>query len=134
LNYLQNKQITTNVNFGLHGWCNWDGTIQTKHSYNIGPYPTVEEVYNEWVQIAKTFPYLNLRCQLINTDIVYAHDDPHQQVAKPVVEFIIKDGEVTLVEAKEYIHKIVFPPIDNNSLYDRGCTVELFAKIISKLQ
>lgn len=92
LEYLNNHRIVSSFIGGPHGWCNWDGTIGC-NTYNIGKWPSVEEVYDEWVEIAAAFPFLHLTCQLMNHESGFeeSNDDP-----RPLIEFRIKDGEVTM--------------------------------------
>lgn len=87
LEYVNNDQISTNSILGLHGWLNWDGEIGCT-GFNIGKWPSVDEVLNEWSRIAIEWPFLSLRCQLFNDE------SSEQQVFgfRPLVEFCIHDG------------------------------------------
>jgi len=136
LKLLQNYQIASNYIGGPHGWCNWDGTIGC-HGYNIGNWPTVESVYNEWKLIAKTWPFLKLRCQLWNgeNNIDYDSDDSLDNYIEqgPVVEFIIEKGCVSLAEPR--VLKIDFNMMENKSFPimgkpERGCTLQQFREAI----
>lgn len=98
LEYLQNSQIASSYIGGPHGWCSWDGQIGCD-GYNIGKYPSVKSVYKEWKQIAAAWPFLKLRCQLWNKG--YGEDsdsDDEDSHPRPVIEYIIKDGNVTVIE------------------------------------
>lgn len=122
LEYLRNSRILSSWIGGPHGWCSWNGYIGC-NNYNIGKYPDVETVFNEWVEIAKAFPFLDLRCQLLSGETC-------EMGAKPVVEYIVKDGKVELIEPAEQIDY----PTDNamqdvmnilhNPMRERGCTIE----------
>lgn len=83
LSYLSNQRISSAWIGGPHGWCDWDGTIYTA-SYNIGKWPTVEDVTEDWYTIAEAFPYLNLRAQLL----------PDEGEQPPAVEWTVKNGSV----------------------------------------
>ena len=85
LNYLPNSQIVSAYIGGPHGWCDWNGNIFA-NSYNVGKWPSVEEVAEDWASIAEAFPFLDLTSHLYNAE---ACED-----GKPVVEFIVKDGKV----------------------------------------
>jgi len=125
LDYLQNSQIASCFIGGPHGWCDWDGTIGT-HSYNIGKWPSVDEVYAEWESIAKAFPFLELSCQLFDGES--CEDD-----TKPVIQFDIKDGKVTMsvpTEALTIPESSMFSVI-SDSTKERGCSVEQFKDAIS---
>ncbi|MCX4458509.1 hypothetical protein OOK58_42105 [Streptomyces sp. NBC_01728] len=67
LQWLYTSRIASSWIGGPHGWCNWDGTIGSAN-YNIGKWPEVESVTEEWQQIAAAFPYLDLRAQLITDE------------------------------------------------------------------
>lgn len=85
LEYISNHQIASCYAGGTHGWIDWDGDIAS-NSTNIGKWPSVKEVHEEWIQVAKAFPFLNLRCVLFGGE--YCEDN-----IEPLVEFNIKDGE-----------------------------------------
>lgn len=63
LEHLANERIYSSWIGGAKGWCNWDGTIGTSN-YNVGKWPGIDEIGQEWERIAKAFPYLKLRSQL----------------------------------------------------------------------
>lgn len=86
LDYLQNHRVLSCWDGGSHGYLNWDGTVGCSN-YNIGKWPDVTEVYNEWETIAKAFPYLNLQCQLMSGESC-------EEDSTPVVEYIVKEGKV----------------------------------------
>lgn len=97
LNYLSNSRICSSWIGGPHGWCDWKGNIGC-HNYNIGKWPSVEEVFGEWKMIAKEFPFLDLTCQLFN------HEASCEDMADnpgPVIQFRVKDGKVKMSIPKE---------------------------------
>lgn len=95
LNYIAPDRISSNYIEGLHGWIDWDGKIGCS-GYNIGKWPSVEEVLNDWQDVAKGFPFLNLRCQLFSKE-------GGEEGGKPIVEYTVKDGVATMYEPKEEI-------------------------------
>ena len=129
LSYLSNSRIVSSWIGGAHGWCHWDGNIGTSN-YNIGKWPSVEEVYNDWVQIAEAFPFLELTSQLQNSEV--GDDDA---IAVPVVEFKIKDGKVEMFNPTELIIESKF---DDEVMIkrftdpysERGCTIEMFREAV----
>ena len=130
LSYLNNSQIVSSWIGGPHGWCDWQGNIHTRN-YNIGKWPSVEEVYNDWVTIAEAFPFLDLRCQLLNSE---AGEEVDEQ--KPVVEFVVKDGKVEMVEPNGLIDVASFGVEDmydrfSNPYSERGCTIEQFKEAVN---
>jgi hypothetical protein len=88
LEYLYNDRITSSWIGGPHGWCNWNGEIGTAN-YNIGKWPTVEEVTEEWQLIATSFPYLDLTAQLVT-------DEGEGELA---AEWRVQRGEVIFNDA-----------------------------------
>lgn len=88
LGYLDNARIMSAWIGGTKGWCNWDGTIRCGN-FNIGKWPSTEEVAQEWSRIAEAFPFLNLRAQLLDEEI-------HSEVeGKPVIEYQVSNGRCT---------------------------------------
>ncbi len=125
LSYLQNSRIVSSWIGGPHGWCDWNGKIYTSN-YNIGKWPSIEEVYNDWIKIAEAFPYLELKCQLMNHEA--GEEDAE---VTPVVEFSIKKGKVEIYEPKEVLDYPVFGTSDmirrfSDPFAERGCTIKMF--------
>jgi hypothetical protein len=65
--YLHTSRIASSYICGPHGWCDWDGRIYCDN-YNIGKWPSTEEVTTEWTAIAEAFPFLDLTSQLISEE------------------------------------------------------------------
>ena len=91
LEYLQNNWIYSSFVGGNIGWCHPDGTIE--YHYNIGKWPTPEEVLDDLSTIASNFPFLDFTCTLMDAE--YLED------RKPLVSFIVKDGYANIVEPIE---------------------------------
>ncbi len=132
LGYLNNHRILSSWIGGPHGWCTWDGYIGT-NNYNIGKYPSVKEVYEDWKEIAKAFPFLELRSQLLSGETC-------EENVKPVVEFVIKNGKVTLRDPSDFLD---YANSDMNSQMfnlfalnrERGCSknqLELALKFVKE--
>lgn len=85
---LRNQRINSAYINGLHGWCDWDGTIGCS-SYNIGKWNTVETVLDEWQTIAEAFPFLDLVCHLYDGEVC-------EENIKPIVEYVICNGKVSV--------------------------------------
>lgn len=133
IHYLQNHRILSSWIGGPHGWCNWNGYIGT-NNYNIGKYPSVSEVYKEWKIIAKEFPFLDLRCQLMDGE---AGEDKD---ISPVVEFVVSNGKVRIKKPKDFIdytnvdfHQIVLKNLMNPGR-ERGCTLEDFKNALQHVK
>lgn len=108
LHYLANARIMSSWIGGPKGWCDWDGTIGTSN-YNIGKWPTVEEVEEDWTAITEAFPYLDLQAQLIPEE---------GEAGYAAVEWHVKDGSVEQVESTKLLRR----PTDAGfvALFTRG--------------
>ena len=105
LSYLCNDQIVSSWIGGPHGWINWNGEIFS-NNHNIGKWPSVECVHQDWKDIAKAFPYLSLTCQLMSGET--CEDDK-----EPLVEFTVTNGTVS-VEACKSGHPHLLPTVEPN--------------------
>jgi hypothetical protein len=104
LSHMYNSRIASSHIDGPHGWCDWNGNIFT-NKYNIGKYPCALNVLMDWATIAKEFPFLQLRCQLLNGEI---QDDN----VRPIVEYIVHNGTVKVDNPKSNIP--IFPPANSS--------------------
>lgn len=86
---------------GPHGWCDWDGRVGTA-TYNVGKWPTAEEIDSDLRALAEAFPFLRMTVQLLSER--YYEDIPnndgygsyvHDETAP--VTWTVADGEVTYV-------------------------------------
>lgn len=95
--YVHNSWISCAFIGGPHGWCHPDGTIG--YSDNVGKWPEVEEIYNEWCLLAKEFPFIEVGVTLWN-------GEGCEDNTRPVVSFKIKDGKVEIVDPEiEDVHE-----------------------------
>jgi hypothetical protein len=85
LHYLENWRIASSWIGGPYGWCDWDGTIGCAN-YNIGKWPSVEAVTEDWLTIAAAWPFLDLRAQLVPDE---------GEADEPAVEWLVRGGSVT---------------------------------------
>jgi hypothetical protein len=97
LHYVYNSRIVSAWIGGPHGWCDWDGTLGCS-TWNIGKWPSREDVTADWEAIAAAFPYLDLHVQLIITDSgdgeladEWRVHDGHAAPVEPVDRFTAKD-------------------------------------------
>lgn len=131
LNYLNNSRIVSSWVGGPHGWCDWKGNIGTAN-YNIGKWPSIQEVYDDWVKIAEAFPFLDLTAQLLDSEIYIEENTP-----KPVVEFRILNGKVEMTESETLITEPVeidFKGRFSNPHAERGCTFNQFVEAITYVE
>jgi hypothetical protein len=108
LAYLDTDRIASAWIGGPKGWVDWDGSIGCR-TYNIGKWPSEEEVLADWQAIAAAWPFLELRAQLW----------PDEGEAPPVVEFRVANGDVLV------LHEVTDPlepqPLrEFRALYDGG--------------
>lgn len=98
LEYLTNDRVCSSYVFGPNGWCNWDGVIHQRNK-NIGKWPSAREVFNEWGEIAKAFPFLELTCRLLSHEAGYHKEEP-----KIAVVYEVANGEVKarMPQASDY--------------------------------
>ncbi len=82
---------------GPHGWMHVDGSIS--FSDNVGKWPSVSDVLEDWKALSKAFPYIDVGATLRNGESC-------EERTVPVVSFRIKDGKVSLVDPKDTdVHK-----------------------------
>ena len=135
LSYLSTERICSCYIGGPNGWLDWDGEIYQTGN-NIGKWPSVESVYEDWKLIAKTFPYLDLRCQLFS-------GEGCEKESVPVVEFIVKNGKVRMKiptkellpqdqRAKDHLFKIMVKNrfLDVNA--EKGISIQGFKEALDQ--
>lgn len=111
IEFLANERILSSYIGGPNGWVDWEGKVS--YFKNIGKWPTTRQVYCEWQNIAKHFPYLNLTCQLFDKE--YCEED-----IIPLVQFNVQNGFVEMTKPdkeliKEDVLEIDFS-IDRNEI------------------
>lgn len=87
--YITNAWISSAFIGGPHGWCHPDGVIG--YCNNVGKWPSVQDVYNEWQLMLTAFPFLELEVTLMSGE---EFDDEKS----PVVSFLIRNGGIQLVD------------------------------------
>lgn len=93
LEYLGNSQIGSSYVGGPHGWISWDGKIETT-CYNVGKWPSSEQIHKECELVAKTFPQLTVVFELIDREWFEERDEPAQITDM----FELRDGKVVHTE------------------------------------
>ncbi|MFC7641532.1 hypothetical protein ACFQX6_11430 [Streptosporangium lutulentum] len=92
LHYLDNARIASSWIGGPKGWCDWDGQIGCS-TYNVGKWPTVEELTSDWETIAAAFPYLKLHAQVVD----------NEGDGKAAATWAVRDGRAALVEPVDLV-------------------------------
>ena len=94
--YVQNTWASCAFIFGPHGWCWPDGTIQ--YVDNVGKWPSVETILEEWTKLAAAFPYLQLNVTLMN-------GEGCQEGLSPVVNISVMQGIASLELPNLLVHE-----------------------------
>ena len=124
LEYLHNARIVSSWIGGPHGWCSWDGCIESSN-YNIGKWPGVREVLEEWQTIARAFPYLRLQCELWS-------GETSEKNTRPLVRYAVADGRAVVEPSVAPIGTVhALPEADiiqrlTGSAGERGCNLSQF--------
>lgn len=84
LEYIRNDWISSLFVYGPNGWCHPDGIIQ--YAFNVGKWPSVEDLYNEWSKVAEAFPFLSLRVQLHDRESTVLNTTENTQVVAMEIE------------------------------------------------
>lgn len=87
--YVHNAWIGSSFIHGPHGWCHPDGEIYNID--NVGKWPSVEEIRDDWQLLATAFPFLDLTVTLMSGE--ECEDD-----VTPIVAICVLDGQVRLME------------------------------------
>ena len=85
--YVHNYWIGSSFIHGPHGWCHPDGQIY--YIDNVGKWPSIEDVRDDWQKLATAFPFLILTVTLMSGES--CEDD-----TRPIVAMDVADGQVTL--------------------------------------
>jgi hypothetical protein len=128
LHYLANDRILSSFIGGPHGWCDLFGNIFS-NNYNIGKWPSIEEVLEEWQIIAEAFPFLELDCWIM--------DGETGSCKKAVVQYTVKKGKVRMRIPPEQPSIIAedfdlqgFASTLMNPRRERGCSIEEFKEML----
>lgn len=90
--YVRNDWVSSCFISGPHGWCHPDGTIS--FADNVGKWPSLKEIKNDWEVLAKAFPFLQVEITLMDKESC-------EEDSQPVVSMVVRNEEVTLVDPAE---------------------------------
>lgn len=90
LQYVYNRFASSAFIYGPAGFCHPDGRIHFTH--NVGKSPNVEDVFDDFVKLAKAFPFLDMKAALYSDEECVGFDEGK----KFIVGFIIKNGSVEI--------------------------------------
>lgn len=94
--YVKNSWASCAFIFGPHGWCWPDGTIQ--YVDNVGKWPSVEDILNDWAKLATAFRYLQLNVTLMD-------GEGCEDGLSPVVNIRVAEGSASLEPPNLSIHE-----------------------------
>lgn len=89
LTYVSNAWIACSYIGGPHGWCHPNGTIA--YDSNVGKWPSVEAVLNDWALLASAFPFLDLTATLMDRELC-------EEGIRPLVTITVQGGKATAGE------------------------------------
>jgi hypothetical protein len=88
--FVRNDWVSSNFIWGPHGWMHPDGTIEFHD--NVGKWPSVEEIFDDWAKIAEAFPDLEIEATVMSEEEVADVEK------EPVASFLVGGGKVELVD------------------------------------
>lgn len=94
--YVNNDWISTSYAGGPNGWC-WP-TGQISYTEHVGKWPTIEEVLEDWTNLAKAFPFLDLAATLMS------------ETDSPIATILVSEGRAKAVAGSCSYHD-KYPPI-----------------------
>lgn len=120
LNYLSNSWVSTAYIHGPNGWCHPDGTIE--FHYNIGKWPSVEEVYDDLETLGKEFPFLELTLTLMN-------GEDCENSNEALISLSLKDGVIDVCDSSTLDLTYENKPIDFIKLFSSNRNYECYFPI-----
>ena len=94
LDYLDNNYISSCYIEGVNGWCHPNGDIF--FNKNVGKYPTWEDLESDCKNIAKAFPFLNMKVCLFNGEM-------SEEDTQAIGGFVIANGKVSLLKKTDFL-------------------------------
>ena len=97
--YIYNDWISTSFVGGPTGWCHPDGKIG--FCYNIGKWPSIDDVCIDWKRIIEAFPYLDIKVTLMDRECC-------EDGAKPLAHISVNKSGVKVIPATTEEYMIEF--------------------------
>ncbi len=107
--YVFNDWGSSSFIHGPHGWCSPEGVIFFKD--NVGKWPTVISIFEDWSLIAEAFPFLDLNVTLMD-------GESSESDTFPVVNIRVVNGTATLEEPNLECHSEFKHLIEKERDYD----------------
>lgn len=89
LAYLPTGWVSSSYVYGPHGWVHPDG--QVGYLDNVGKWPSVAEIEEEWQTLATAFPFIEVGVTLMS-------GEHNEENIHPMVSLYVKEGKVRLVD------------------------------------
>lgn len=105
--YVRNDWASCSFIGGPHGWCRPDGTIS--FSDNVGKWPSIEEILDDWTGLARAFPFLDLHVTLMSGE---SCDDD----SEPVINIRVLNGEARPESPDSSVHAGLSVPSTQSQL------------------
>lgn len=86
--YVTSNWASCSFVHGPHGWCHPDGTIA--YVDNVGKYPYTTALYEDWRELARAFPFLDLTVTLMDGEGCEAD-------IRPLISFRVREGSVAVL-------------------------------------
>ena len=102
--FVYNRWASSSFVYGPAGWCKPNGEIQFCH--NVGKWPEVEEILNDWSLIASAFEYLDLNVTIMSGESC-------EEESTPLINIKVSNGVAVLEEANSNVH----PEFDMTKYY-----------------
>lgn len=110
-NYVSNDWASSCFIFGPHGWCSPTGKIYFVD--NVGKWPSIREVYDDWVLIAQAFPFVEANVTLMSGEST-------EDESSPVINFKVANGAVEVCAPDESVHNAVPRSVEDIGYYRRN--------------
>ena len=116
--YVLNSWVSCSFIGGPHGWCHPDGTIGFED--NVGKWPSVKAVYEDWQALAKAFPFITVGVTLFSGEST-------EDGASPLVSLAVNDGHVLLLDPTEADVHAGHPPATRRA-DSSGSSIETYMR------
>ncbi len=110
LYYISNHWVSSSYVFGPHGWCHPGGKVF--HFKNVGKWPSVDELAQDWLLVAEAFPFLDLSATFFDRE--YCEEDP-----VPMVTIRVCHDNVTIHPGETNALPLV-EPLPDNEIFNSG--------------
>ena len=116
--YVHNSWVSNAFIGGPHGWCHPDGEIGFVD--NVGKWPSVKAVYEDWQALAKAFPFITVGVTLFSGEST-------EDGASPLVSLAVHDGHVLLLDPTEADVHAGHPPATRRA-DSSGSSIETYMR------